>query len=411
MDDVIKNIEPETIDFEKNNKKSVARIFIGLVKKLIRMIRYNPLRTFIRERIKNSIVYGGFTRIIGIFAGITELLRETSGRILRALLSKTLSIPRLLVTRSSSLILALILKSMKTGASLVLAPIIRSPMTLYRLIHKFGGGVYKGLRGIEALIGHLILFVKRRISLKSLIDIIIQVCATIGKFQINAFKKVIGLILSIIKTVIRGNPISRGLWNGIINFLEKLKNGGLIIHKFNISSIIDLIVKAQTLKLRVLIRICKALRSLISIPKTIAMLFFRMVYFVVSGKGIAFVRRLLPNLHINLDFSRSKEPVIVQIVKLMHPKNLVRSLMSLNIEKLITSIPIIGNIYSTLIETLQEIPAGKPDLIRGLKEDDLKNTLVSWVQYGMGQGGSSPTGEICGMGLSDDEVPLIIEVP
>ncbi|KAL3275474.1 hypothetical protein HHI36_020234 [Cryptolaemus montrouzieri] len=404
---IVKDIEPEIHQFEKNDRKSVLPIFMGLARKLINLMKFKPLHEILGKYLHIPILHGGFSRILAILSGITKLLHQTSGKILKHFLNKAINIHRLFASKCSIQILAEILKSIKNDASTLLEPIIRFPIKLYQLIHEFGGGIYRGLHGIEALISHLILFAKRRISLQSLMDILIQIGATIGKFSINKFKNIIGYVLSILKSIVKNNPISKALWYVIIHFLEKLKKGALIINKLNISSILDSIGNAKLFTIKVLVRLLGQLKHFVSLSKSIAMLFYRMIYFVLSGHGIPFIRSILPSVPLNVDFSLSPEPIIKQIMKRVKHGEFIHSVMTGNIEKLVSSIPIVGNIYNALIQPLKEINAPNTTIAEGLVQHGMINPLISWARYGFGEGGSMPNGNICGMRYSTVDVPLL----
>lgn len=341
-----------------------------------------------------TIIVGGLSKIVNLVAGLKVVGNKLNGGI-QALLKNDINVSLLLGENSglSSLLNLLLQVGVKVDLTKILGNLL-NPVDLLEIAVTLDGGIYYGVSGLTAVIHNVQLYAAKKISLEALIDILIQVQAVNDHVKINkdVLNNLLNLFFSVSKSQV--SQFNTGSsWSSLNKFFQDIKDDKLVINGINVSAIINILISTSgNVSLANVVKILLNLKPLVALNKIIATLYFRLIYFVISGQGLIFIEALLPDITISINLS-SGTNIITQILANVNVLQIVSYLLRLDIVGAITHLPVLGPILKALDEIIKAVGiAAEVTVTSALKAvgsilDDLKNIIL----FGLGRGGKAPS--------------------
>ncbi|XP_045463308.1 uncharacterized protein LOC123672984 [Harmonia axyridis] len=379
---IIRGFQSEMEEYGELKRAGSFSIFVNVLKELCR-IKRSVLRNIIRAKLgaKIFLLRGGIMKLVSVFRGLSSLMSETSGTIETSITKETFDFEPLFQSECGTEALAIVASQINEHNSQAIE-IVQYPTRMYKVVREFNGGLYTGLRGVEELLYHTVLFLKRRVSVEVYMDLLIQVTSQIRNIDNNLIYAKIQFIKRILTNKMPSSKLSV--------FLDAFSQDKLIVENVNICSIINQF-RRETLSVGTIIHVLHSLRS--GFPHLLSTLFVRLVFFTITGQGLFYVFRLIPSLKSIINF-RSTEPIVHQIYREMKSVNM-KNLMVNNVG----SVPVIGNIFQVISQSLVEYKQVKQLWMRDLVAMGSLPVIMSWINSGSARGGQGPRGCIHEMGI------------
>ncbi|XP_044749604.1 uncharacterized protein LOC123310206 isoform X4 [Coccinella septempunctata] len=389
----------ETLDVEialraKSNPDAIISLISVVVNNLLGAKGVLQI-LLVKLNSSQTLIVGGLLKVVNLVVGLKFLGTKLNGG-LQAIIKEDTSVSLLLGENSglSSLIDLLIQVSANVDLTKVLGDLLKSPEDIFALAVQLDGGIYYGVSGITAVIYNVQLYAAKKISLEALIDILLQVQAVNGHVKIT--KEVWNNLLNWYFVLAQSQASqyhTDSSWSTLNKFFQDMKDEKLVINGINVSAIINLLISTSgNASLSNVVKILVYLKPVCALNKLIATLYFRLIYFVISGQGLVFIHVLLPDISISINLS-STTSILKQILSSVNVLQIVSYLLRLDIVGAITHLPVLGPILKALDEILKAVGlAAEVTVTSALKAvgsilDDLKNIIL----FGLGRGGKAPS--------------------
>ncbi|XP_045463119.1 uncharacterized protein LOC123672851 isoform X2 [Harmonia axyridis] len=340
-----------------------------------------------------NVILGGLSKVVNIAIGLKTIGLKLQGGI-KSLLDLDINVSLLLGQNSglNSLLDLLIQVGVRLDLTKVLGNLLQSPESILGLAVTLDGGIYVGISGITAVIYNIQLYAAKKISLEALIDVLIQVESD---HHVKITREVLNNVLTRYFVLAKSQAAQYNTgssWSTLNKFFQDIKDDKLVINGINVSTVINILISTSgSSSLGNIVKILTQLKSIVSLSKIVATLYFRLIYFVISGEGLVFIHQLLPDIKIAINLS-STTSILTQILSNVNVLQIVSYLLRLDIIGAITHLPVLGPILQALDSILTAVGlALEVTVTSALKAvgsilDDLKDIIL----FGLGRGGKAP---------------------